>query len=213
MCAVSAKSVIVAEGRHSYVPFYPSDWLGGTARLPRLHKSVFFDICCYIWDHAKPCPDVEAEVMVSDLKNGSKIIDDLVKMGKLSRGMDGSLSNTKALAEAEKAFALWEAKSKGGKGGAEKRWKSPGKLKHSQKTAKGTPKKRGNSTPIKRANAEPEPEQKPPKSPLRKRSPSQSRSDTGSCDGRSDRGGDPKPIGDVLKSMSGRGKKKRKDDK
>jgi hypothetical protein len=106
----------MANGRHSYVAFYPSDWLGGTARLPRLHRSVYFDVCCYNWDLAAPCPAIELSVMISDLKGGSKIVDELVAMGKLIRNDDGSVENPKALAEARKALAAWEAMSKGGKG-------------------------------------------------------------------------------------------------
>ncbi len=105
----------MSNGRHSYVAFYPSDWLGGTARLPRLHRSVYFDVCCYNWDLAAPCPAIELSVMVSDLKGGMKIVDELVAMGKLIRNDDGSIENPKAIAEARKALAAWEAMSKGGK--------------------------------------------------------------------------------------------------
>jgi hypothetical protein len=104
----------MANGRHSFVAFYPSDWLAGTARLTRLHRSVFFDVCCYTWDTAKPCPPVELAVMVGDLKNGATIINDLVSMGKLVRLDDGSVVNSKAMIEAEKAFAAWQKMSDGG---------------------------------------------------------------------------------------------------
>lgn len=106
---------LMANGRHSYVRFFPSDWLAGTARLPRLHRSAMFDLCCYIWDANKPVPEREAGLMLADLKDWRAIIDDLISMGKLVRNDDGSLSNARALAEAEKSHGLWKAKSDGGK--------------------------------------------------------------------------------------------------
>ncbi|MGL5735472.1 MAG: hypothetical protein ACRCYS_11450 [Beijerinckiaceae bacterium] len=114
---LSLEGNLMANGRHSYVRFFPSDWLGGTARLTRLHRSVFFDVCCYIWDTSKPCPQVELAVMIGDLKNGAAIVNDLVAMGKLERFDDGSVSNAKAMAEAEWAFEQWEKRSFGGRGG------------------------------------------------------------------------------------------------
>lgn len=95
--------------------FYPSDWSAGTARLPRLHRSVYFDVCCYIWDTAKPVPERELRLMVADLPDGMAIANDLVEIGKLERLDDGSYSNAKALTEAEKARDLHLAKSRGGK--------------------------------------------------------------------------------------------------
>lgn len=117
----------MANGRHSFVAFYPSDWLAGTARLTRTHRSVFFDVCCYTWDTAKPCPPVELAVMVGDLKNGMAVVDDLVAMGKLVRLDDGSVVNAKAMVEAEKAFGAWEKMSEGGKGKGKPAAKPPRK--------------------------------------------------------------------------------------
>lgn len=108
----------MAEGRHSYVAFYPSDWVGGTARMNRMQRSVYFDICCYNWDKAAECPPSDLALMLGDLENWQSIVDLLVSAGKLYRTPDGSVGSTKAMAEAEKAFALWEKKSKGGKDGA-----------------------------------------------------------------------------------------------
>lgn len=107
----------MANGRHSYVRFFPSDWMAGTARLSRLHKSVYFDVCCYIWDTGKPCPPVEVVVMVRDLRNGKTIVNELVDMGKLVRLDDGSITNPRAMAEARWAFDQWEKRSFGGRGG------------------------------------------------------------------------------------------------
>lgn len=105
----------MAQGRHSYVRFYPSDWIAGTARLPRIHKSVYFDVCCYIWDTGKPVPPMEARLMFSDVADAEQVISDLIEVGKLTRLDDGSLSNDRALIEGEKAFSAWQAMSEAGK--------------------------------------------------------------------------------------------------
>lgn len=110
-----ADASLMANGRHSFVAFYPSDWLGGTARLPRLHRSVFFDVCCFIWDTAKPVPSRELKLMIADLPEGEAIIEDLIAVGKLERRFDGSISNAKALHEAEKAYGAWQRMSEGGR--------------------------------------------------------------------------------------------------
>lgn len=106
--------------RHSYVRFFPSDWLGGTARMTRMHKSVYFDICCYQWDKAQPCPASELPLMLGDLSNWRAIVEDLIAAGKLERGNDDSLSNPRAATEAQWSFDQWERKSRGGRAGAEK---------------------------------------------------------------------------------------------
>lgn len=106
----------MANGRHSYIQFYPSDWLAGTARLPRLLRSVYFDVCLHNWDSANACPPLEVSLIISDLPDGALMIDQLVQMGKLVRNEDGSLYNPRALAEGARAFAAWEAMSQGGKG-------------------------------------------------------------------------------------------------
>lgn len=102
--------------RHSYVQFYPSDWLAGTARMPRLVKSVYFDICLYNWDKAEAVPESEVMLMLADLEvQGDAIVDALVKSKKLVRDNEGSVYCQRAIDEAERALGLWTAKSKGGK--------------------------------------------------------------------------------------------------
>lgn len=102
--------------RHSYVQFYPSDWLAGTARMPRLVKSVYFDICLYNWDKAEAVPESELMLMLSDLGvQGDAIVDALVKSKKLFRDHEGSVFCQRALDEATRALDMWTAKSKGGK--------------------------------------------------------------------------------------------------
>jgi hypothetical protein len=107
----------MANGRHSFVAFYPSDWLGGTARMSsRILRSVYFDVCLYNWDTAKACPPLELAIMLGDVSDWKELIDQLIAMGKLIRNDDGSVENPKAMAEARKALSAWEAMSEGGKG-------------------------------------------------------------------------------------------------
>jgi len=155
----------MAVNRHSYVGFYASDWLAGTARMTRLHKSIYFDVCCYIWDQARPCPAAELPLMLGDLPNWRDLVQDLVDAGKLVRGDDGSLCNERAISEAEKAFDLWQKKSAGGRTGAGK----TNKRKSSKSgTPDGTPDRSPAGTPDGSSpktagspDAEPEPEPEP----------------------------------------------------
>lgn len=102
--------------RHSYVQFYPSDWLAGTARMPRLVKSVYFDICLYNWDKAEPVPESEIMLMLADLEaQGDAIVNALVRSKKLVRDEGGDVYCQRALDEARRALDMWTAKSKGGK--------------------------------------------------------------------------------------------------
>jgi hypothetical protein len=143
----------MASGRHSYVAFYPSDWLAGTARMTRLHRSIYFDICVYIWDHNAPCPASEQRLMLGDLSNWQELVQDLIDSGKLVTAEDGSLSNPRAKAEAEKSFALWERKSAGGKAAVEKI--------NSRKTPDGSADRSAVRSAGKSPAIEPEPEPEP----------------------------------------------------
>ena len=116
-CETCGEASLMPAERHSYVRFFPSDWVGGTARLPRMHRSVYFDICCYIWDTAKPVPPLEARLMLSDVPEAEAILEDLILMGKVERLDNGCLSVARAMDEAERAFDQWEKRSFGGKGG------------------------------------------------------------------------------------------------
>ena len=110
----------MSQGRHSYVDFYPSDWLGGTARMTRTHKSVFFDICLYIWDKAESCPQNELPLMLGDLDNWQDIVDDLIAAKKLKKTRNGNLINDRALATARRSLNLWKSRVEAGKRGAQK---------------------------------------------------------------------------------------------
>lgn len=106
----------MANDRHSYVRFFPSDWVGGTARLPRLHRSVYFDICCFIWDTGHAVPEHELKMMLSDIEGWPEIISDLLLSNKIERLDCGSISNPKAITEAERAYSSWKKMSDAGKG-------------------------------------------------------------------------------------------------
>ncbi|MDH5558082.1 MAG: YdaU family protein [Alphaproteobacteria bacterium] len=124
--------------RHSYVEFYPSDWLAGTSRMTRLQRSFLFDICCYIWDKAADVPAAELPLMFGDIEDWTTIIDNLVASGKLYRNSDGSVGNVRAMAQAKKAYELWRRKSRGGKAGADARWNVASESQENQ-VSQGTP--------------------------------------------------------------------------
>lgn len=106
--------------RHSTIQFNPTEWLADTARMPRVVRSVLFDLACYTYERVAPVPAAEVFLMVSDLPDGQgeAIIENLVQGKHLERGPDGAVFSPKAMAEAQRAYALWEAKSRGGRGGA-----------------------------------------------------------------------------------------------
>lgn len=121
----------MANGRHSYVRFFPSDWIAGTARMTRTHRSIYFDICCFVWDQNRPCPPSEIRLMLGDVHDWEGHLQDLIDGGKVIRLDDGSITNGRAAAEAQQAFDLWERKSAGGRAGAAKT--------NSGKSGDGTP--------------------------------------------------------------------------
>lgn len=104
--------------RHSYVRFFPSDWTAGTARMSRLHRSVYLDICVYNWDKNAGVPSGELALMLSDMPEGMRYVDELIAAGKLVRCSDGCVANPRAMAEAKAAYDLWQRKHEGGKKGA-----------------------------------------------------------------------------------------------
>ncbi|MEE8284224.1 MAG: hypothetical protein V3R63_04480 [Alphaproteobacteria bacterium] len=107
-------------GRHSYVPFYPSDWIGGTAGMSPQHEIVLFRVCLYIWDKAAPCPAKRLAVALGNVADWPRLVEELIDAEKLYRTPEGGLTNVRALAEAEKAYDLWRRKSEGGREGAAK---------------------------------------------------------------------------------------------
>lgn len=139
--------------RHSFVQFYMADWLAGTARMPRLARSIYFDVCVYCWDKAEPVPKAELMLMVSDLEpdQANFLVQNLVDTGKLKENEDGSVYSERALDEARRALAAWEAKSRGGQS----------KAAAPKPTAKSVPTKQEDTS--KSVPLEPEPEPEPEK--------------------------------------------------
>lgn len=105
----------MSAGRHSYVPFFPSDWLAGTARMTPMQELVYFRICCWCWDKAEPVPEAELPLMLGQIDDWQQIVETLTAARKLDRSPDRSLGNSRAISEAIKAKDLWERKSRGGK--------------------------------------------------------------------------------------------------
>lgn len=89
--------------RHSYVRFFASDWIGGTARLSRLQRSLYFDVCVHNWDRCEPLSRAEQEIVFGDVEGWSKEVDLLVAAGKLKRTRGGGLISERAMIEARSA--------------------------------------------------------------------------------------------------------------
>lgn len=123
--------------RHSYVAFYPSDWIGGTARMTPMQELVYFRVCCWIWDKAAPCPRSELPLMLGAIDDWRGVIDDLLASGKLTDEGD-FIGSPRAEIEANKARDLWEKKSRGGKRGASKTNANSGKSMTPDGSADGT---------------------------------------------------------------------------
>lgn len=104
--------------KHSYIPFYMDDWQGGTAGMTRMIKSVYFDVCLYNWDKAKPMTPSHLTLITQDLQDmGPAIIDLLVETDKLVLDPARGYYSPRALNTGEQAFEVWKAKSDGGKKG------------------------------------------------------------------------------------------------
>lgn len=110
----------MAHGRHSYVEFYPSDWIAGTARMTPMQELVYFRVCLYNWDKAALCPASELPLMLGQIEGWEGIVKALIAAGKLAGTPDGSVASPRAMDAAVKASAAWEKKSRGGKTGAAK---------------------------------------------------------------------------------------------
>jgi len=130
----------MARERHSYIAFYPSDWVAGTARMTPMQELVYFRVCLFNWDKGEPCPATELPLMLGSVPDWRVILMDLVCGGKLVESPDGSVANTRAVTAAREAFDLWAKKSKGGKTGAEKT--------NARKSPDATPAKSADITPV-----------------------------------------------------------------
>ena len=113
-----SKSEYTSRGRsrHSYIHFYPENWLAGVAGLPRIVWSVYFDICLYNWDKARAMPESLLRMTTSDLgaEQSGEIVEMLLSGGKVQQDEDGNFFSPRAIEEAERAFRVWDAKVQGG---------------------------------------------------------------------------------------------------
>jgi hypothetical protein len=82
--------------------------------MNRTHKAVYFDVCCYIWDKAEPCPEAELPLMLGDLDGWREALDQLIAAGKLERTSEGVV-NRRAMEESERALDVWGKKVAAGK--------------------------------------------------------------------------------------------------
>ena len=138
----------MSHNRHSWVPFYPSDWIAGTARMNRMQKAVYFDICCYNWDKAEAVPESELTLMFGDIDGWQEILDQLIAANKLDRTPNG-IANGRAIAEAKASYETWTKKVEGGRAGAKKRWSAKRKPKKTNdKSDDRTPNGMGIGVPI-----------------------------------------------------------------
>lgn len=101
--------------RHSYVQFYPSDWMGGVAFMPPMAEWLYLQICLYNWDKREPLPPAQARLRLSRSPTWNEDLEALIDAGKVIKTHSGSLFVERAMVEAERAYELWEKKSRGGR--------------------------------------------------------------------------------------------------
>lgn len=118
----------MANGRHSYVRFYSSDWLAGTARMNRTLRSMYFDVCVHNWDHAEAMSRAEQALVFSDVPDWKAQVQTLLEMGKVKRTKGGGLYSERALNEALSSLERYRISVASGKDGAAKRWGTKGKM-------------------------------------------------------------------------------------
>lgn len=105
----------MATDRHSYVEFYPSDWMAGTAYMPVAAEWLYLQICLYNWDKREPVPKAQAALRFSRSPSWEGDLAMLIDAGKVIRTEGGGLFVERALVAANKAYDLWERKSRGGR--------------------------------------------------------------------------------------------------
>ncbi len=103
--------------KHSFVAFYMSDWIAGTAGMPRNMWSLYFQICLYNWDKNRPMPESYLKIMAHDLpvEEVGEHLQWMMDEGKIDLDPETGFYCPRAIDEASKAYDLWEKKSKGGK--------------------------------------------------------------------------------------------------
>ena len=106
----------MANDRHSYVEFYPSDWMAGTSYMPPMVEWLYLQVCLYNWDRREPVPPAQAALRFSRSPSWKADLETLLEAGKVIRTAGGGLFVERAMVSANKAYDLWARKSRGGKG-------------------------------------------------------------------------------------------------
>tara|TARA_R110000824_G_scaffold401790_1_gene616423 strand:- start:6248 stop:7483 length:1236 start_codon:yes stop_codon:yes gene_type:complete len=105
----------------SWVRFFPSDYIAGTARMPRMVRSIYDDIMIHNFDKNRPMSQAEAMLIFGDIDPEvfRQTIENLIATDKVQMDEAGGLYIDRAMVEAGWSWEQWEAKSRGGrKGGA-----------------------------------------------------------------------------------------------
>lgn len=105
----------MATERHSYVEFYPSDWTAGTAYMPALVEWLYLQVCIYNWDKREPMPANQQAMRFSRSPSWRDDLQMLIESGKVIKTAGGGLFVERAMVAANKAYDLWERKSRGGR--------------------------------------------------------------------------------------------------
>lgn len=105
----------LANERHSYVEFYPSDWMAGTAYMPPMVEWLYLQVCLYNWDKREPVPQAQAALRFSRSPTWQADLEVLIAAGKVVKTAGGGLFVERAIVQANKAYDLWDRKSRGGK--------------------------------------------------------------------------------------------------
>jgi len=83
--------------------------------MPPMAEWLYLQICLYNWDKRAPLPVSEAKLRLSRSPTWEDDLASLVDAGKVIRTAGGGIFVERAMVEAERAFELWDKKSRGGR--------------------------------------------------------------------------------------------------
>lgn len=106
---------MASNDRHSYVQLYPSDWLAGMSFMPPMLEWLYLQICLHNWDKREPLPAAEHALRFARHPAWEADLAALLSAGKVHRTASGAVFVRRAIVEAERAYLLWEKKSRGGR--------------------------------------------------------------------------------------------------
>jgi hypothetical protein len=89
--------------------------MAGTAYMPPLAEWLYLQICVYNWDKGEALPISQVAMRFSRSASWQGDLQTLIESGKVKTTEAGDLFVERAIVEANKAFDLWERKSRGGK--------------------------------------------------------------------------------------------------